>query len=387
MKEEMFWILLSKKLAGEASEEELSLLNSLLANRADWAITSDHLHELWESTPNKKEGNQLAQDAYLSHIGRLKDIYPDFDAADEPFSTETVDTIPSLDEPTFFRQLLRKPATKLLMSFVVLGLIFLGFQFFNQGSKTQLVSGKANDTNEVTINPGSKSKITLPDGSKVWINSGSTLNYALNFGGPLREVYLNGEAFFEVAKDANKPFIVHTSGIDIRVLGTSFNVKAFELEPTIETTLIHGSIEVLKKDDPTGASVLLKPHEKLVFKKINHSYQNAVQHKRDKDQLKPVTLKSLISINPLRPNVPDSALVETAWLYNKLAFEDESLSELAKKMERWYNIKINIVDESLFDYRVSGSFVDETAEQALNELKLLIPFKFNIKNNEYIIMK
>ena len=75
------------------------------------------------------------------------------------------------------------------------------------------------------------------------------------------------------------------------------------------------------------------------------------------------------------------------YLKNKFVFEDETLSNLAVRLERWYNIKINIQDQNLNAYRVSGSFVDETAEQALNELKLLIPFNYKIKNNEFFIMK
>jgi ferric-dicitrate binding protein FerR (iron transport regulator) len=181
---------------------------------------------------------------------------------------------------------------------------------------------------------------------------------------------------------------VHTSGIDIKVLGTEFNVKAFDLEPTIEATLIRGSIEVLKKDDANAGSVLLKPHEELVYQKLlEKNYYSKTSLDKEIVKAAPADLKSLIIIKPISLNIPDSDIKETAWLKNKFVFEDETLANLAVRLERWYNIKINIQDQNLNAYRVSGSFVDETAEQALNELKLLIPFNYKIKNNEFFIMK
>ena len=165
-------------------------------------------------------------------------------------------------------------------------------------------------------------------------------------------------------------------------------MKAFDVEPTIEATLIRGSIEVLKKNDVNAGSVLLKPHEKLVYQKLLEKNYYA-KTSLDKEIVKaaPADLKSLIIIKPISLSIPDSDIKETAWLKNKFVFEDETLANLAVRLERWYNIKINIQDPALSAYRVSGSFVDETAEQALNELKLLIPFNYKIKNNEFFIMK
>jgi ferric-dicitrate binding protein FerR (iron transport regulator) len=125
-----------------------------------------------------------------------------------------------------------------------------------------------------------------------------------------------------------------------------------------------------------------------VYKKLveKNYYANSNLNK-DVIKARPADLKSLIIIKPINQHIPDSDIAETAWLKNKFVFEDESLDNLALRMERWYNIKIYIQDQELRRYRVSGSFVDETAEQALNELKLLIPFNYKIKNNEFIIMK
>jgi len=388
MKEEIFWILLSKKLAGEASQAELLELAALLESNPEWRLASESLLEIWSATPQPPHSSQQAHDAYLSHMVRLKEVDPSFEIVNE--SDPEIDNEENLLMPSsdnFFTTILRQPKKLAAYSFVTFAILFFSYQLvFNNGNAGKSIASK--NLNELTIHPGSKSKIVLPDGSQVWVNSGSKLSYASNFDGNVREVYLNGEAYFEVTKNPKKPFIVHTSGIDIKVLGTEFNVKAFDMESTIEATLIRGSIEVLKKDDANAGSVLLKPHEKLVYQKLlEKNYYSKTSLDKEIVKAAPADLKSLIIIKPISLNIPDSDIKETAWLKNKFVFEDETLANLAVRLERWYNIKINIQDQNLNAYRVSGSFVDETAEQALNELKLLIPFNYKIKNNEFFIMK
>jgi len=388
MKEEIFWILLSKKLAGEASQAELLELAALLESNPEWRLASESLLEIWSATPHPPHSSQQAHDAYLSHMVRLKEVDPSFEIVDESkqeIEIEEDSLMPISDN--FFTTILRQPKKLAAYSFVTFAILFFSYQLvFNTGNASTSIASK--NLNELTIHPGSKSKVVLPDGSQVWVNSGSKLSYASNFDGKIREVYLNGEAYFEVTKNPKKPFIVHTSGIDIKVLGTEFNVKAFDMESTIEATLIRGSIEVLKKDDANAGSVLLKPHEKLVYQKLlEKNYYSKTSLDKEIVKAAPADLKSLIIIKPISLNIPDSDIKETAWLKNKFVFEDETLANLAVRLERWYNIKINIQDQNLNAYRVSGSFVDETAEQALNELKLLIPFNYKIKNNEFFIMK
>jgi len=143
-------------------------------------------------------------------------------------------------------------------------------------------------------------------------------------------------------------------------------------------------IQVVKKNEPNGSTIILKPHEKLIYNKITESYESNF-HDLQKSRVATAPLKPTVTIVPLEANIPDTAIAETAWLYNKLTFEEEKLQDLAKRMERWYNIKITITENNLKGYRISGSFVDETAEQALKELQLLIPFNYVLKNNEVII--
>ena len=377
MKEEKYWILMSKKIAGEATPEELELLQELVISNPEWVTIMENLQEFWNSKPvlDNSDKRQKNEDAYLVHINRLKEKAPDFKENNELAEKEV----------EFYSTPVRKPFYKRWITYAAAAAVIAGIILLNpivaEKEKSKEIAS-ARPVNEITINPGSRTKIQLPDGSQVWVNSGSNLTYEGNFKGNTREVQLDGEAYFDVVKDASRPFIVHTSGIDIKVLGTAFNVKAYKLEPTIEATLIHGSIEVLNKNQPDATKIMLKPHEKLVYNKYL-----ITDRKDQRADIKPVVDSFSIIIKPFRKNIADNDIIETAWVYNKLTFEDERFADLAIKMERWYNIKISIEIEKLKNYRISGSFINETAEEALKELQFLMPFNYSIKNNEVKITK
>jgi transmembrane sensor len=379
MKEEKFWVLLAKKLAGEATPAELEELQYLLSTNPEWKANMETLKELWTSKPAKPgKYSQKAEDAYLAHVNRLKGENPDFAENDQQLDSfkESFTTLQK-SRPFYKRWV------TLIAAAVVVTAIVLIYPLLNTDNKA--AREKGSQLNEISIRPGSRTKIQLPDGSQVWINSGSKLTYEGTFSGTNREVHLDGEAYFDVVKDAAHPFIVHTSGIDIKVLGTAFNVKAYKVEPTIEATLIHGSIEVLNKNQPDAPRIMLKPHEKLVYNKVlagdvKELPATATTVKQEPDA-------SSITIRPLAKSITDSAIAETAWVYNKLIFEDERFDELVLRMERWYDLKINIENDKLKNFRISGSFVNETVEEALKELQLLVPFNFSISKNEIKIMR
>ena len=378
MKEEKYWILLSKKIAGEATGDELEELQQLISDNPEWKTTMENLRELWSSKPVivDTDKKQKIEDAYLVHINRLKEKGADFKENTELAVHDVEINLTAVKKP-FYKSWITYAAAAVF----IVAVIFL-YPLIADTGKTNEVASPIRPFNEITINPGSRTKVQLPDGSQVWVNSGSHLTYEGNFKGNTREVQLDGEAYFDVAKDASRPFIVHTSDIDIKVLGTSFNVKAYKTEATIEATLIHGSIEVINKSQPGSAKIMLKPHEKLVYNKYLIK-----DIKNPKADIKPVADSFSIIIKPLRKNIADKDIVETAWVYNKLIFEDERFADLALKMERWYNVKISIEYEKLKNYRISGSFVNETAEEALKALQLLVPFSYSIKNNEVRIIK
>jgi ferric-dicitrate binding protein FerR (iron transport regulator) len=236
--------------------------------------------------------------------------------------------------------------------------------------------------NEISTKNGSKTSLVLPDGTKVWLNASSELTYEKNYGNKLREVTLSGEAYFDVVKNKEKPFIIHTSKMDIKVLGTVFNVKCYPGEKTTETSLVRGSIEVTLKD--RVEKIMLKPNEKLI---INNADDIAEKNKiisRKVAPSKTITEKPIISLTHLTMLPVDNTIIETAWVQNRLVFSSETFEEVVLKMERWYNVKIFIMDESLKEERLTGNFEKETIADALNALKLTTKFSYNIVNNNSI---
>jgi ferric-dicitrate binding protein FerR (iron transport regulator) len=171
-----------------------------------------------------------------------------------------------------------------------------------------------------------------------------------------------------------------TNALNIRVLGTAFNIKSYAQDATIETTLIRGMIEVRKNNEPATKKIVLTPNEKLVYNKSeallvrSNNEQNTIAKK----------LESL-SITTLSKNIPDSSRVETAWIYGRLVFDGDSFETLAEKMERWYNIKITIQNQSISNNRFSGVFEKENVEEAFKALQLITMFKYDIHDNEILI--
>jgi ferric-dicitrate binding protein FerR (iron transport regulator) len=233
-----------------------------------------------------------------------------------------------------------------------------------------------------TLN-GSKSTINLPDGSKVWLNAGSKLSYNKDFGGDIREVELSGEAFFEVkpvtvpGTKQRVPFIIHTQYIDVRVLGTAFNVKAYPKDKQTETSLIHGKVEVLVHNQPEK-KFMLRPNEKLVVK--NSATNETTAGKADKADS---SHRPFVSFSNL--TYKDTTVIETAWVQNKLIFDNELFADIAEKMQRWYNVEIVFKDVKLKTEPMSGSFTTETIQQALDYMSVTTPFHYTIHGNKITI--
>jgi len=366
--------LIARKLSGEASIEELQHLNTYLQEHQEDQYFFELLQNFWDKP--KEETSASQEDLLNAHFDYI--IQQAEEDVKNEFQEEKVITKNRTSLKTVWIRRLSIAAT--------ICAIAVGIKWMHPSN---LKSHSFNKTNksEVSAKPGAKSKLVLPDGTTVWLNSGSKLTYSDTFRDSIRSVELDGEAFFDVVKDAKHPFIVHTSGIDIRVLGTAFNVKSYAGESTIEATLIRGIIEVVKKDEPQSPKVILRPHEKLVFNKEEQTMEKSTSTieniKIDKITITP---RGII-ITPLPKNKPDTTLEETSWVYNKLIFEGDTFNELAKKMERWFNVQIVFKDQKVQEYRVAGVFENESIEQALRALQLIVPFNYKIKGSEIEILK
>ena len=231
-----------------------------------------------------------------------------------------------------------------------------------------------------------RARLVLSDGTIVTLNSGTAFKYPLSFGNKNREVYLNGEAFFEVHKDREHPFIIHTKKMNVRVLGTVFNIKSYDSESHSETSLIHGSIEVTL-NDRAADRIILKPHEKLVIQN-NLPAQNQTNIPTGRSHLNAAVKGTQYTLTNLTyiPRI-DSAAVETLWLKNKLVFRNENFESIADDMSRWYGVQIVFEHEELKKLRFTAMFERETATEALESLRFTGGFHFKKKGLIFYISK
>lgn len=357
MSKEKIWHLYARKLSGEASQEELRELDRLCEEDATLLHEMQALQEFWK-LPQEPDKDYM-EATYLLHRNRMTQLGLHID------TSRTTEEVFFETGNSFFS----KHALKLAAVALVLLLVFLGMLFQQHNGKFSSEKNSIAKQKEITTENGTKTFFKLPDGSSVWLNAGSSLKYTSMDAAVVREVDLTGEAFFDVVKDAKRPFIIHTKSVDIKVHGTQFNVKAYPGEKTVETSLIRGSVEVLVKNRP-GESYLLKPNQKLVV---------LLDVPDTKTEAAPTTVHRntpVVSLKNLTYQQGDTTAVEASWVQNRLVFEDEPFSEVALKMERWFDVEIEFRRKNVKEELLRGSFENESLEQALKALQFISTSNF-----------
>jgi len=203
----------------------------------------------------------------------------------------------------------------------------------------------------ISTPPGVKSQTQLPDGTKVWLNSESSLCYPSSFTGDERNIKLTGEAYFEVAKDRHHPFHVDLGKISIEVVGTAFNVTHYENEKQTEVVLTSGKIKLLEqKGNKTYHATEMEPGQKAIY------------HESDgKILIQQVDTEKY-----------------TSWLHGRLIFRDDEMIEVIKRLNRWFNVEIEVADPAIAQYIYTATFSDETIEQILYLLQKTSPIEYKI---------
>ena len=202
---------------------------------------------------------------------------------------------------------------------------------------------------ELTTAYGLVSKVTLPDGSEVWLNSGSSISYPKRFTNKKRNVQLTGEAYFKVTSDKSNRFDVITpNGLQVSAYGTEFNVKAYEDEDKIEATLAKGCVDVSEIGQPISRT--LHPGEQVVY------YKNTNRIEVEKVNL----------------------AVETSWKDGKMIFRRANMNEIVQRLARHFNVEIKLEGEELYDYKYSATFTTETLHEVLLLLEKTAPIKCTV---------
>jgi len=365
MQEKRFWLLVSLQLTGEATPEELAELEACLQQRPEMGAKMEMLHSLWQREPADKSRRT---DALNRHLQRLSNHLASPALKYESAAFDDEEIIPD-NPPRRIHRLL----WPLVGIAAVLALVFFSLP------QREIKSGPVRTCqNTVSTKPGSKSKIQLPDGSQVWLNADSRITYDENFRGPFREVQIMGEAYFDIAKDKDHPFIIHANSIDVKILGTSLNIRSYANEKSTAAVLIHGSIEVTLRNSP-DKKIILQPNEKLVVQngKMQIMKDTLTRHK--------VADLPVMTLAKAHFQEKDSIAMDILWMKNKLAFDQETLEAVARKIERWYDVKVTIKDDRLKHTEYSAVFEDESLRQVMEALQITGNFNYVISKKEVII--
>lgn len=235
---------------------------------------------------------------------------------------------------------------------------------------------------EIVTPLGSRTNLTLPDGTNVWLNAGSKLTYDNTFNHNLRNVYLQGEAFFNVQPNKHKPFIVTAGKINIRALGTSFNVKAYSDENTVSATLVEGIIQVNGVNDHQF-SYTLKPQQNItIVKSPTHQFISATIGQNNDVVKAPASPNKISPVKPIELSSRIKTILYTSWKDSHWTIEGEPLGNLAVLLERRYNVKIHLDSPELNSYKFTGTIKNETFEQVLQFLRYTTPLKYKIGKGE-----
>lgn len=318
--------LLEKFYHHECSDEEIYLVE-------EWFVGLDHrkdinmrISEEWENTPITGEQKELLQDIlYKIH----------FDLRVEEFEKKK-----GKSKIAILNKIIASVAVSVVL--VLLGL-WLGN---NYGF------GVKSTYSEIRAPYGSRVYFELSDGSTGWLNNGSSLKYPMRFVGSKREVFLDGEGYFDVMHNSNKPFVVQTENAKVVALGTSFNVHAFKGDVEEEVTLIKGEVVVKRKlsDNSFSDILVMKPGQHVEFD-VNTGEIAFLEQEAEK---------------------------YISWKDGKMVFRNDPLSNIIKEMERFYNVDIKVKDKELFKYHFHATFEDETLYEALRLLTLSTPMKYKI---------
>ncbi|MGC4037143.1 MAG: FecR family protein [Chitinophagaceae bacterium] len=360
--ENRIWILLAKELAGESSMTESEELKQLLDQDPILSAMAKEMRENWQRTDDQEMKNALHSFSKIDEKIKGAEV------------AESKIDIPEHKSILIFKRY------KIVLSAAAIFLLFLaGWYLFKNENNSSV--NKPLPTHEIAAAVDSIRKINLPDGSEVRLNAASKVVFDESFNKAIREVWLTGEAFFDVVKNKDKPFIIHTGKVNVKVLGTAFNVRAYPDEQNVETSLVRGKVEITVNDEP-GKKYLLSPNQKLTIPlSQNDSLSTTINVSANKQ-------KKYGVLQPVRDFYSkDSVIAELSWMDGKIAFYETSFKELSYRLGKKYNVSFVFNDPEKEKLEFTGVFYNQTLQQVLQRLAIADPFSYKIENNVVYILK
>jgi transmembrane sensor len=377
---EIKYSYLKDYIEGEPSKEKKKQVISWFENLDQQFKLEQCLKEFWKETDPEKVSPLTSHDVILDRIHhKINLLHSRKDTFKSPGQT-----IPVLRLNTLLKNLYRVAAILLLPI-----IAYLGWEIVDQkmwkNSQAEVVY------NEFFCPMGARSRFELPDGTSGWLNNGSRLKYPVKFPNDSREVELIGEAYFNVSHQKNRPFIINTDGLDVKVLGTKLNVQVYPDDQTQAFTLEEGSIELINRNGGEEITVLkMRPGQHAVY--IPTVDQLDMTHE---DQAIDPQDTIVVSDSAAAPERIDAlggkiniGFEETSqyteWKNGKLVLRNDPMPVMLKRIERWYNVKFNITDDRINQYRYWATFEEENLDQVLKMLSLTGPVTFKKKSREQL---
>lgn len=210
---------------------------------------------------------------------------------------------------------------------------------------------------------GVKAKLLLPDSSVVWLNSDTRIEYPDKFDSLVRNVTISGEAYFDVVKNTQRPMIVKTTkGFSVQVLGTQFNLKAYDDEPKSQATLYSGEINLLRESGNKIITTKILPFQTVTINSENvHT-----------------TVKKILKQSPLD---------DAAWKEGKIIFEETPIFEVIKTLERWHGIDFVITNKDILKYKITATFNSESIVQIMDLIQMTSLVNYKIENKKVFLSK
>jgi ferric-dicitrate binding protein FerR (iron transport regulator) len=320
---------IERYINGLSDDKEKSFVESLFSNGENNSLLRHHLEKDWDLMLRESSPVDFNLDHILDHVHHIIR------------KNETLERRKPLQK--FMRVYMKAAAILLLPLLIAGGLALRYVGYHGMKSTDRQVSST------IYAPLGARVSFTLPDGTTGMLNSGSHLSYSLPFTSN-RQVKLEGEAWLEVNRDKEHPFEISTGSSTVKVLGTSFNVSAYPAENYVEVVLQQGKVEFLDRESKVKETML--PSERLIFQNGNIS-------------------KS--AIDPAK---------YYAWTEGKLIFRGDPMDEVARRIERWYNVKVVLADQELEKYSFRATFEDDTLEDVLRFLSMTSPIKYKITPRE-----
>jgi ferric-dicitrate binding protein FerR (iron transport regulator) len=359
--------LISKKLSEEINTSETQELNEWLASSPSLYETISLLEIAWKNDQDQETENAGKVQKLLYQLRLEEEINLKTESTGLALPTNKVPFMVSF-----------KLYARWVAAAVFIGLLFFTFpKLFKPSIKEK--HDVAETENKIETKAGNRTKVILYDGTAVWLNGESKLTILKPKEATTREVFLLGEAYFEVNANLSKPFIIHTENTRVKVTGTSLNVRDYPGEDKAETSLMTGKAEVFAIVNPSNI-VRLQPNQKAVFRHVETNH-GKISPALSANKMTDFATEVLpIVYYPL-----DSIPVEKAWINDQLTFFNEPFREVANKMEKWYGVKIQFESNHLEQERLNGKFTNESLKDALDALQFILKFNYSIKNQTIII--